>query len=118
MAANQQDKSLYRITFYNHQETIYEIYARSVAESDMFGFLMVEEFVFGSNTSVVVDPSEEKLQLEFEQVKRTYIPMQSVIRIDEVTQEGVAKIKTVSGNGEGNISPFPGRMPRRSSDEG
>ncbi len=37
-------KSLYRITFAN-QEAIYEIYARKVCESEIFGFLEVEDFV-------------------------------------------------------------------------
>lgn len=43
-------KRIYRITFAN-QDSVYEIYARKVSESEMFGFLEVEEFVFGENTS-------------------------------------------------------------------
>jgi len=85
-------KTLYRITF-AYLEAVYEIYARSVSESEMFGFLVVEDFVFGENTSLVVDPAEERLKLEFNCVKRTYIPMQSVFRIDEVDKQGVAKVR-------------------------
>jgi hypothetical protein len=106
---------LYRITFYN-EDTVYEIYAKTIFESDMFGFLIVEEFVFGSHTSLVVDPSEERLKLEFEQVKRTYIPMQSIIRIDEVSQEGTAKIKELK-TGRATVSPFPDKTYRRGADE-
>lgn len=99
-------KVLFRVIFAN-QEAIYEIYARSVQESDMFGFLEVEEIVFGEQTSLVVDPSEERLKMEFSGVKRTYIPMHSVFRIDEVTKQGAAKVKDNLGYGN-KVSPFPG----------
>ena len=85
-------ESLYRITFAN-QETIYEIYARKVCESEIFGFLEVEDIVFGENSALVVDPSEERLKVEFSSVKRTYIPMHSVFRIDEVSKPGIAKMR-------------------------
>ncbi|HHF7343989.1 TPA: DUF1820 family protein [Legionella feeleii] len=98
-------KSLYRITFAN-QEAIYEIYARKVSESEMFGFLEVEDFVFGENTSLVVDPSEERLKVEFNDVTRTYIPMHSVFRIDEVSKQGAAKVRDKSKD-EGKVSMFP-----------
>jgi hypothetical protein len=99
-------KTLFRITFAN-QEAIYEIYARSIKESEMFGFLEVEELVFGEQTALVVDPSEERLKMEFNGVKRTFIPMHSVFRIDEVTKQGTAKVKDNSGYGN-KVSPFPG----------
>ncbi|MGC1182045.1 DUF1820 family protein [Legionella sp.] len=97
---------LFRITFAN-QEAIYEIYARLIKESDLFGFLEVEELVFGEQTALVIDPSEERLKLEFNGVKRTFIPMHSIYRIDEVTKRGTAKVKDHSGYG-GKVSPFPG----------
>lgn len=99
-------KTLFRITFAN-QEAIYEIYARSIKESDLFGFLEVEELVFGEQTALVVDPSEERLKMEFSGVKRTFIPMHSIYRIDEVTQQGTAKVKDNLGYGN-KVSPFPG----------
>ena len=42
--------------------------------------------------ALVVDPSEEKIQTEFAGVKRTYLPLHSVIRIDEVRKSGVSKV--------------------------
>ncbi|MDP1603227.1 MAG: DUF1820 family protein [Legionella sp.] len=98
-------KTIYRITFAN-QETIYEIYARKISESEMFGFLEVEEFVFGENTSLVVDPSEERLKIEFENVQRTFIPMHSVYRIDEVSKQGIGKVRDKLSEG-GKVSLFP-----------
>jgi hypothetical protein len=98
-------KTLYRVTF-AHLDSVYEVYARKIHESDMFGFLVVEDFVFGENTALVVDPSEERLKLEFNGVKRTFIPMHSVFRIDEVNKRGVAKVRDRSPD-TNKITMFP-----------
>lgn len=98
-------KTLYRVTF-AYLDSVYEIYARKIHESDMFGFLVVEDFVFGENTALVVDPSEERLKLEFNGVKRTFIPMHSVFRIDEVNKRGVAKVRERTQDSS-KITMFP-----------
>lgn len=98
-------KTIYKIIFQN-QAKIYEIFARSVHEGEMFGFIVVEEIVFGERSSVVVDPSEEKLKSEFSEVSRTYIPMHSIIRIDEVEKEGASKITELPESGS-NVASFP-----------
>ena len=94
---------IYKIIFFN-QGQIYEIYARQIYQSDLYGFIEIEELVFGERSQMLVDPSEEKLKAEFEGVNRSYLPMHSVARIDEVTKEGISKISEAKG---GNISPFP-----------
>lgn len=100
-----QENTLYRIIFHN-QDKIYEMYARSIHHGSMIGFVEVEKIVFGEKSTVVVDPSEEHLKSEFSHVKRTFIPMHSVIRIDEVDRQGTAKISKASES-EGNIMHFP-----------
>ncbi|MFK5894778.1 MAG: DUF1820 family protein [Pseudomonadota bacterium] len=96
---------LYRVQFQNKGE-MYEIYVENVFQGDIFGFIVVENFVFGSRSSVVVDPGEEKLRKEFESVKRSFIPMHSVIRIDEVEKQGVSKITDL----DSKITQFPGSI--------
>lgn len=86
------------------QGQVYEIYAREVGQGDMFGFVEVEQLVFGERTTVVVDPSEEKIKTEFEHVTRTYLPMHSIIRIDEVDKQGASKISKAKGS---NVAQFP-----------
>ena len=85
------------------QGQVYEIYAREVGHGAMFGFIEVEQLVFGERTSIVVDPTEEKIKSEFENVRRTYLPMHSIIRIDEVEKQGTSKITKA----EGNVTQFP-----------
>ncbi len=94
---------LFKVVFMS-QGRVYEVYARSVGQGDLFGFIVIEELVFGERTTVVVDPSEEKIKAEFENVRRTYLPMHSIVRIDEVDKQGTAKISKLEG---GNVAQFP-----------
>ncbi|MCP4301089.1 MAG: DUF1820 family protein [Gammaproteobacteria bacterium] len=96
-------KQLFKVVFMS-QGQVYEIYARHVGHGELFGFVEVEELVFGERTTLVVDPSEEKIMSEFENVRRTYLPMHSIIRIDEVDKQGVSKISKIEG---GNVAQFP-----------
>lgn len=96
-------KTLYKVVFMG-QGQVYEVYARSVGHGDLFGFVEVEELVFGERTTLVVDPSEEKIKSEFAGVKRTYLPLHSILRIDEVEKEGLSKITKVEGS---NVAQFP-----------
>jgi hypothetical protein len=94
---------IFRIVFVN-QGKDYEIYARKVSHGSLFGFIEVEELVFGERSSVVLDPAEERIKSEFAGVKRCYLPMHAVIRIDEVRKQGVSKISALEG---GNVAQFP-----------
>jgi hypothetical protein len=95
----------YLIKFHN-QGKIYEIYAKKIIQSDLFGFIQIEDIVFDTRSSLVVDPSEEHLKSEFNGVKRTHIPMQAIIRIDEVEETGQSKITAPDGKST-NITNFP-----------
>lgn len=106
-------KTIYKVIFQNKGK-IYEIFACNVYESEIFGFVVVEELVFGEKTVLVVDPSEESLKSEFNDISRTYIPMHSIIRIDEVKKEGTAKITEISESN--NVTALP--VYTRSKDSG
>ncbi|NKB47439.1 MAG: DUF1820 family protein [Legionellales bacterium] len=99
-------QKMFRIIFMI-QDTVYEVFANKIYESEMFGFIEVEDFVFGENNSVIVDPSVEKLKLEFDGVTRSYIPMQSILRIDELdSATGVGQKPSLGGHA--NVSTLPG----------
>lgn len=101
-------KGIYKIQFHN-QGKLYELYAREVTQSNMYAFIEVADIIFGEKTKLVVDPAEERLKQEFNSVKRTYIPLHSVVRIDEVDKEGVNKIiDSASDKGSNsNVTSFP-----------
>lgn len=83
---------------------MYEIYAKHVYQGGLYGFVVIEDILFGeTGSSLVVDPTEERLKREFDGVKQTQVPMHAVLRIDLVEKQGVAKIQTA----EGKIASFP-----------
>lgn len=94
---------IFKVLFAN-QGKVYEIYARKVSHGGLFGFVEIEELVFGERSTVVVDPGEERIKSEFAGVKRSYLPLHSIIRIDEVRKQGVSKISVLEG---GNVAQFP-----------
>ena len=99
-------KSIYRIIFHS-QGNIYELYAREVTQGAMYAFVEIGDISFGERSKLVLDPSDEKLKAEFSGVKRTYIPLHSVVRIDQVEKEGRAKIRPGGDAESGNITSFP-----------
>lgn len=113
-------KRLYKVVFFSQGE-VYELYARSVGQGNLYGFVEIGDLVFGERTQVVVDPSEERLKKEFEGVVRFHLPMHAILRIDEVEKEGVARISGGSDSGEssGKIAQFPMPIytPGRSNDD-
>lgn len=93
---------IFKVLFVN-QGKVYEVYARKVGPAPIPGFVEVEELVFGERTGVVLDPAEERIKTEFENVRRSLLPMYSVLRIDEVSKRGASKITQY----EGNVAQFP-----------
>jgi len=98
---------IFKVLFVN-QGKVYEIYSSKVNHGSLLGFVELEELVFGERSSVVVDPGEEKVKAEFDGVKRTFLPLHSVLRIDEVRKQGVSKITAFEG---GNVAQFPVVLP-------
>lgn len=95
-------ESIFRVTFLNQGE-VYEVYARQVSQGGLFGFIEIEDLVFGERSKLLIDSSEERLKNEFEGVRRFYVPLHSVLRIDEVAKAGRGRITS----GEGKVTSFP-----------
>jgi hypothetical protein len=96
------ERHIYKVIF-QAQGKIYELYARKVSHGGLLGFIEVEQLDFGQRQRIVLDPAEERIKDEFEGVKRTYLPIHCVLRIDEVDKRGVSKISEAKGN----VMPFP-----------
>lgn len=96
------ESTIFRVTFLN-QGQVYEVYARRVAQGGMLGFVEVEDLIFGERSRILIDSSEERLKTEFEGVRRVYVPLHSVVRIDEVEKAGRGRIVA----GDGKVASFP-----------
>jgi len=97
-------KTIYRI-FFSSQGKGYEIYARSVTQAEVYGFIAVEGLLFGEKSALLHDPSEESLKNEFQDVKRLLIPFHHIGRIEEVEKEGRGKIVSLSDSASPAFSP-------------
>ena len=98
MAGKVREKSYYRVTFSNessNENELYQVCARHVSSSDLFGLLEISDFIF-PDSKIVYNPGEERIKREFENVKRTWIPYHAVVRIDEVPDSADSEIKVVS----------------------
>ena len=103
---------MFRVVFVNNGKT-YEVYAKSVHQGSLYGFIEIEGLMFNERSGLVVDPGEEKLKSEFEGVTKTSVPVHSVIRIDEVEKQGSAKICEANGD---VVTAFP--IPRPDNSKG
>jgi len=102
-------KKLYKVTFLSQGKTL-ELYARYVGSSALWGFTEVGELVFEQGDGVVVDPTEERLRDEFKDTKMLHLPMQSIVRIEEVEKIGPLSIRDAASGDK--IMPFPIAPPR------
>ncbi len=104
------DERIYKIVF-NHQGEVIELYARSVTQSNLFGFIEIADLVFGARSTLVVDPSEDALKREFDGVERIHVPMHAVVRIDEVKHAGAARVRAGKEQSSNILRAFPIPMP-------
>ena len=106
------DKRLYKIIFFN-QGKVYELFARSVTSSGLWGFVEVADLVLETGEGLVVDPTEERMRQEFGDARVLHLPIQSVLRVEEVDKRGQCLIRDRE-SGE-KVTPFPLSPPSRSS---
>jgi hypothetical protein len=77
-----------------------------VGSSHLWGFNEIAELVFDLHDGLVVDPTEERLREEFAGTKVLHLPMQSIVRIEEVEKKGQSAIRDAA-TGEKVVTPFP-----------
>ena len=105
------DRKLYKIVFLNHGK-VYELYSEGVTTSGLWGFVEISDLVFETAEHLVVDPTEEKMRQEFEHASVLHLPIQSVLRVEEVAKRGKCLIRDRE-SGE-KVTPFPVSPPSRS----
>ena len=97
---------MYKVVFQSQGQVV-ELYARHVGQGAIFGFVEVEEIVFGARSELVVDPSEEGLRAEYGDAKRLFLPLHAILRIEEVEREGTPRVRAAAPEGSGIVTPFP-----------
>ena len=93
-------KGIYKVVFVQLGE-VYEIYAESIYQSDMYGFIEVEEYIFDQNSQIVLDTSEEKLKNEFPSLRiKTNLGFESANSQFKKADKSGAKIALILGKEE------------------
>jgi hypothetical protein len=98
-------KKLFKITFLSEGKTL-ELYARHVASSALWGFTEVGDIVFDQQEAVVIDPTEERLREEFGNTHVLHLPIQCIVRVEEVQKREPLVIRDAA-SGEKVVTPFP-----------
>jgi hypothetical protein len=80
-------KKLFKIEFINCAKETVVIHASKVNPSSFLGLIEVADIVFVDSSELIVTPQDDKLKKEFKNVERTFLPLNSIIRIDEVLME-------------------------------
>jgi hypothetical protein len=81
--SQQSEHPIYRIIF-THLEETQEIYAQYISEETLVGFIEADTLLELDQTTLAVNPKE---------VKRCYIPLHNIIRIDEIFWQTGAEVK-------------------------
>lgn len=98
-------KKLYKVTFLSGGKS-YELYARNVFSSELWGFTTIADIVFeDQKDSLIIDPAEDRLREEFQHTKALHLPIQTILRIEEVAQRGSVQIRDAETGDK--ITPFP-----------
>lgn len=104
---------VYRISFLQQDEH-FELLASFLYQSELIGFVELEGIIWPQMSALVDDPKQEKLKTMFAGVKRTFIPIMSILRIDEVDGD-TGRTFNEEPDLQSNVTHFPTALfpPRR-----
>jgi len=96
--------SMYKVVFLN-QGKVYELFCAAVDSSSLWGFVELSGLTFDAESSLVVDPTEERMREEFADTELLILPIQSVMRVEKVKRKGSSVIRD-KDSGE-KVTPLP-----------
>jgi len=106
------NKKLFKVTFLSQGKAL-ELYAHHVASSALWGFTEVGDIVFDQQQdALVIDPTEERLREEFGNTRVLHLPIQCIVRVEEVQKREPLVIRDAA-SGEKVVTPFPMTTPLR-----
>ena len=95
MQNNKNEEKIYRVQFKTGNHS-YSLLARSVGESELFGFIEIADLIFEDKQRIIISPEDEALRKEFAKANFICIPHQYILRIDCLKDEqdiGVSYLK-------------------------
>jgi hypothetical protein len=77
-------KTIYKVQFIDENKKNKTIYAHKVNPSSFLGLIEISGIAFLGTSDILINPDDEKIRKEFKNVEKTYLPINSIIRIDEI----------------------------------
>ncbi|MCD8552984.1 DUF1820 family protein [Seleniivibrio sp.] len=79
------NKKLYKIVFIDEDKKVQTIHASYLNPSSFLGLIEISDIVFIGQSDIIISPDDGKLKEVFKNVERSYIPLNYIVRIDEIT---------------------------------
>jgi len=80
-------KKLFKIIFVDEDKKIQTIHSSKLNPSSFLGLVEISDIVFLDKSEIIIAPDDGDLKNKFKNVERSYIPLNAIVRIDEVTIE-------------------------------
>ncbi len=80
-------KKLFKIHFLDEEKKKNIIYSSKVNPSSFLGLIELSDIVFLDTSEILITPDDDKIRKEFQDVERTFLPINAIIRIDEIVLE-------------------------------
>ncbi|MCX8084801.1 MAG: DUF1820 family protein [Calditerrivibrio sp.] len=77
----------YKIQFYDAKKEIFTLKAKSVSPTSFLGLIEISEIIYKEESNILITPDDDKTKLEFKNVNKTYIPINLILRIDEIIED-------------------------------
>jgi hypothetical protein len=77
-------------TIFTHLDQVYTIYSQGVSEETLVGFIELDSILLVTQDIILSSENQtahEPFMKQIESIKRTYVPMHAVVRIDEMTRK-------------------------------
>jgi len=80
-------KKLFKVVFIDEDKTIQTIHSLKLNPSSFLGLVEISDIVFIGRSEIIISPDDGKMKAKFKNVERSYIPLNSIVRIDELSLE-------------------------------
>ena len=81
------NKKLYKVVFIDEDKKVQTIHASYLNPSSFLGLIEISDIVFIGQSDIIISPDDGKPKEVFKNVERSYIPLNYIIRIDEITMQ-------------------------------
>ncbi|MBZ4644220.1 MAG: hypothetical protein PWQ25_180 [Deferribacteres bacterium] len=88
----ERNERYFRIQFIDSKKEIMTFFAKSVNPSSYIGLIEVSNILY-MDSEILINPEDEKIRKEFKGVKRTFLPLSAIIRIDEIEEPKTQVLK-------------------------